>query len=568
MRSLRILLLAVIATLLATPTGEAAEQHGSYFENPRWGYKVRAPRNWKRRLVPLDEPWIADKFFPDYSMRARGISGFVEYKPNLWVIGFPHAREARRGVHEEKVDEHTTLFRFENPYKGYKDFVKRETWASTGGGGWYFSREEEAENAGFEVTIYEIKVEKLVNAPLRVVTWVYHCDDVDFAVQIRILEEQYEATKNVIDGVMKSFREIERTEPFPEMERPDVQLPGEVEEDTRTLAEINMERLLAATQRIERAVKTLPKGWDVMKSRHFVILTQIDKQHTRYVLNFAEEIRDYLDDNFEDLGESEPPPGLIRMFGSSADLSAYQQGTRSWWTDEVGEICMTWGQGSAGILYQFSELAEKLTDQYFHIKNPNLKNSMPGWIRQGIWGHIRWARPSKRKKLVLAPTPENVRALIPLIKQGNHMPLKELMTTSTSDYGDYGHLAQAENVTFWLLGRGNRGKVKGSMTVYLRSLEKIIREEDERFEKEQSKRWKEQAEAAANTDDREKSDEEREREEEERFRNRGEKFSEYSKELESKYEAIRARALEAAFGHLSDKDWESLDKKWRKFALR
>lgn len=571
MQHFRVLLLVVVGFLLhGVPVANAAEQHGSYQENPRWGYKVRAPRNWTRRAVPLDEGWIADKFFPNHTMRTRGITrDFVEYKPNLWVVGFPHARVARRGVHEEKVGEHTTLITFENPYKDYKDFVKRESWASTGRGGWFFSREEEIEHAGYKVTIHEVKVEKLVNAPLRIVTWVYHCEDVDFAVQIRILESHYAETKNVINGVMKSFREIPRTEPFPEVEKPKIRIPGKTEEDTRTLAEINAERLRAVTLRINRAIKHLPKGWRIQKSRHFVCLTQIDKQHTRYVLNFAEEIRKYLDKHFEGLGEADVPPGLLRMFASSADLAAYEQGTRSWWTGEVGEICMIWGQGSSGILHQFSELADRLTDQYFHIKNANLKNGMPGWIRHGIWGHIRWARPSKRKKLVLAPTPSNRRQVIPLVRQGNQLPLKKLMTMSTSDYGTFGHMAQAENVTYWLLGRGNKGKVKGSMALYLRSLEEIIREEDEKFEKRQQKHWQEQQEAGASAaKDEGKTDEELEREEEERFRNRGERHSEYSKTLEGKYEAIRQRALEAAFGHLTDKDWESLDKRWKKFALQ
>ena len=40
----------------------------------------------------------------------------------------------------------------------------------------------------------------------------------------------------------------------------------------------------------------------------------------------------------------------------------------------------------------------------------------------------------------------------------------------------------------------------------------------------------------------------------------------FNEGLKSKYEAIRKRAQEAAFGHLTDKDWESLDRKWKKFA--
>ena len=65
---------------------------------------------------------------------------------------------------------------------------------------------------------------------------------------------------------------------------------------------------------------------------------------------------------------------------------------------------MTYG-ADASILFEFSTLATRLADQYFHVKNENLRASMPGWIREGIWGHIAWARPSKRKRLVLAPPP-------------------------------------------------------------------------------------------------------------------------------------------------------------------
>ena len=44
------------------------------------------------------------------------------------------------------------------------------------------------------------------------------------------------------------------------------------------------------------------------------------------------------------------------------------------------------------------------------------------------------------------------------------------------------------------------------------------------------------------------------------------KRSEYSEHLKAKYQAIRERALAAAFGHLSDKDWKKLDKSWKRFA--
>ena len=166
-----LLLPLLLVTLPAARPAHAAEQLGPYHENPRWGYKVRAPRDWDRRAVALDEEWIADKFFPAGVLRARGtLRDQIEHRPDLWVIGFPHAKTGGREVTREKIGENAWRIRIRNPYRSYQDFVKREEWAAAGQGGWYVAREETIEHAGFEVEIVEIKVEKLVEAPLRVVS--------------------------------------------------------------------------------------------------------------------------------------------------------------------------------------------------------------------------------------------------------------------------------------------------------------------------------------------------------------------------------------------------------------
>ena len=133
----RTFLACCLLLALGAPGVQAAgEKHGSYTKNARWGYKVRAPKKWTSRAIHLDERWIAGKFFPDYALRVRNeLKEIVAIKPDLWVIAFPHEREKER-VKVERPDEHTTIITIKNPYKDYKDFVKREAWASTGGGGW------------------------------------------------------------------------------------------------------------------------------------------------------------------------------------------------------------------------------------------------------------------------------------------------------------------------------------------------------------------------------------------------------------------------------------------------
>ena len=565
----RLLIASILLGCLGLTTAEAREQHGKTMENHRWGYKVRAPKDWASRAIRLDERWIAGKYFPAYTLRTRNDQGeFVQHKPDLWVIGFPHAREAeRRKV--ERPDEHTTIITIKNPYKDYKDFVEREAWASTGQGGWYYSKEEAIERDGVKIDVYEIKVEKLVVAPLRIVTWVYHFEDVDFAVQLRILETGYAENKAVIEGVMKSFQQIPRTEAFPEDDDEDE--PTVDAAENLTLEEINARRVAKVEDRIQRELDNLPRDWRAKSGKHFVILGPKDSAYTMpmtWTLNFAREIRKYLEKHFKDIGPAKVPRGIIRIFKSSAEEAAYNQGTsRGWWADEVGEITLTWSRESS-LLSEFSMVARRLTDQYFHIKNENLRNGMPGWIREGIWGHIGWARPSKRKKMILQPVPSDIIAVRRMLAAESQLSVRHLMTIA-GEHVEMEHHAQARSVVYYLLSRGNKGKLKGAIARYLKALEDIIKEEDERFEASEVLRMRDEARrqaAEADAGGQRKTPEELEREEDERFRQRRQNRGNFNEGLKARFAAIRERAQAAAFGHLDDKSWESLDKRWQKFA--
>ncbi|MFV1958499.1 MAG: hypothetical protein ACC662_03695 [Planctomycetota bacterium] len=572
MRSIHATLLVVLAlTVTALPLrpAHAGLQAGPYAKNERWGFKIRAPQGWKRRAVHVKEQWIADRFYPDAPLRVRGsLEDQVAYRPDLLVVGFPHARTKRAGVHKEKIGENAWVITVENPYRDYLDFVKRESWAGGQGGGWFVSRNEEIEHAGLPVTVVEIKVEKLARAPLRIVTWVYHADDVDFAVQIRYPQDRYAADRAALENCLKSFREIPRTRPFPEAERKRPTF-GEPEKE-RSLAEIRADLMEKVAARVDEEIESLPKGWRIKRSRHYVVISQQDAQHTQYVVNFAEAIRKYLEDHLGDIGQGYVPIGLIRVFANPSEEGTYRQGTRSWWADEVDEIVMTFSRGT-DILGEFSGLGRRLTDQWLHGRNENLRNGLPAWLRYGLYAHIAWARPSKRKKMVMEPTPSAVRDLAVLFRNQAELPLKTLIQGDTKEaYGGYEHMTQAASVVHWLLTRGNRGKTKGALVTYMRSLVSIIVDEDAKFEKAQAERMKVEAEARAKeaVEDAGKSQEELEREEDEEFRQRREHRGEYGKRLAEKYKAIRTRAFEAAFGHLTDKDWAALDKRWKRFALR
>jgi len=107
MRTIQALLLVVLAvgvTALPLEVARAGLRVGPAAKNERWGFKIRPPEGWKRRAVRLKERWIADRFHPAAPLRVHGtLEDQVAYRPDLLVIGFPHARTKRAGVHREKV---------------------------------------------------------------------------------------------------------------------------------------------------------------------------------------------------------------------------------------------------------------------------------------------------------------------------------------------------------------------------------------------------------------------------------------------------------------------------------
>jgi hypothetical protein len=142
----------MVLALLAADA--AAQSAGGYHKDERWGYKVRVPDDFKTAALSANEEWIASKHIATRLLYAKDSEFYEADYPQMWVIGFPHQRQEERGAKIETDGEKTTI-EFKNPYKDYKDFIKRESWFV--GGGYYFSEEKEDNIGDVKVTKYEIK---------------------------------------------------------------------------------------------------------------------------------------------------------------------------------------------------------------------------------------------------------------------------------------------------------------------------------------------------------------------------------------------------------------------------
>ena len=546
---------------VAAPMAFAADQPGSTHKNESWGFKVRYPNKWTVVNMSTKEQWICAKFIGTRELYGAKGEGWGE-TPEMWVIGFPHARKDQRGAKREKVTEELTVITIENPYKDYKDFVKREKDLTTEGG-FFYSREENDTIDGLPVDLYEIKVEKMVENPRRILAYVFHCEDVDYAVQFKILEHHYDDWKGTIKTCLASLRPIERTKPMPGASTTGRKIVETESEKDMTPEQRKEKRMRDVESYLAAEKDNLPKDWTFTETKRFAVLSHADKKYTKLVLDHAENVYAYLEETFPDLGHEYVPRGIIRIFGSDDERRAFDQGTRSVWFDEVRQILVT-KDNSGGLLWEFSSLSGEVCRQWLYYRNRSLSDSMPYWIRWGLENHVEAMRPSKSKGLVFARTADDILGMRKLIEENKAKPIRDIFLLDEREES-----ADGSSVTFtfgsnqtgcvisWLLTKGDAKKLKGSLNRYLKAMVAAIEVEDAKWEEEEAKRRKEMdariAKGEGGEDEAKKAAEDA--------------WKEYRERLKAKEAAIRKAAFDAAFGTMDDKDWERADKAWRKYAV-
>jgi len=543
--------LALLA-LMPLAYGQGA---GRYYKNERWGYRLRAPRDWKAAALQSNEVWIASKHIgPQRLTSKRGDeAGFIESDhPEMWVMGFPHGLQ--RGA---KVvgDDKKTEVRIENPYRGYKHLLKENRHFL--GGGYHFTKEEETEIDGVKVTQYEILVDKMVASPYRVTTWVYHFEDADFAVQFRILDDYHDKHRAAFYNCLKSFRRIDREGPLPGTgARTGDSISVEEDDDEDLTPEERKKRRKARFEKmLEREVAALPDGWYVMKSDNFVCLANCSRNFARDVVRHAEAIRHYLDDTFGEVGSDYVPKGILRVFETSAEYSAYAQGTSWSWVPEVTttEERKTDGRKT----WAMEPVSAGVTSQWLSFKNEMLADNLPWWFRFGLRQHMRFARVRGRR-VRIKPDDWDREQIKRIIKSGKALPVRDLFEKGNKAQA---YTMQCGSVISFMLTRGNRGKLKDIIPRYMQNMIDAIEEAEKEYDRKRAEAKKAEAERrAASGGGGGESEVETGEEEDDAY------VDAWKKALKERAEAIRKNSFEATFGELSDRDWERLDRAWRRHA--
>ncbi len=574
--------------------GPAAPQVKGVFENQRFGYKYRPPRGWRNIAVQADQVWLTSRFQSERSYFVRTEDGYLyEHTPKMLCIAFvrPDTEGEKAADESEEAGAMTLASIISNPYTDYEGYLRKTLSARA----WYISDREEGEHKGIPVTKYEVKVEASRSAGARqIIAWIFHAPEMDFALQVEVLESKYRTLKSNLQRSLTSFELIERSS----------ELLMEIgsEASARKLARKALtegtpeERLRAreVSQRQvhDRAIANLPRGWDHAYHGAVLVLDHKQGKWAKRLGQHAELLLDWMEETFPYFGEGEYARApVIRVCEDEAEYDALRAGvgTRKK-ADSVFDFprteVITYNSRDGWTGYRVEGLNRTLLWHWLTERDEDLYNALPEWISVGMYGIVGASRGNGRRLELLVDYYDSEDARL-AASQGRATPPREIMhftreslayDSSDSDRaratGSRSYRvrrSEALQLVRWLISKdATRCKqAKGLLERYITTLGEIVEE----IKQEELEALAAAEEAEGEEPEPEEKTEE-ETEEDSGEDSTGEDSSEEADEEERKTPADLWRAREAemmektfdrVFRDWTQKDWDKLHKAYSKY---
>jgi len=547
-----------VHSTLATLPGD-----GGYHVDKRFGYKFKAPKKWSDIAIKTDEAWLTAKYLSNkkYFHTDELTKYTSDQTPELLCIAFIDeiVKKKSREVDEKTEDGvSTTTITFNNPYKNYEDFLDR----TYSGGGFFIDEKKESKLGDIKVTKYVIKVEKLSrNGPKRIVTWVYHAPDIDFAVQVEVLADAYPKLKKVLDRTFASFKLIERTEGrLPTSGKTNDGFTITIRDmETGTPKERRSKRVESQEQLHRRAIERLPKEWEDMKTKGLLILSHTDKKYAQRVGVHCALLLQWFDKTFPYVGKGEYVRApIIRVCKDNEENGAFSRGVNSgggWWFGTGGEIVTNKGTSGFGG-YEMDRVNRQLFSYWFQERDRDLSSALPEWLGNGLYQYVEGARAKGSKVNFSVDRYSETEARL-AVSRGTATSPRDLIRMTREEFQtSAGGTASGEAywsrrtesamlVRFLVSKESRRCKqAKGLLEKYLTSLNAIMNEE----KADENKEFKSEADAEPETEE----------EEEARAKERASRWRKKEKELmESVFERV--------FAGWDDSDWKSFESAYFKY---
>ena len=545
------LVLAAVCTLPALGASFTTQEKKGWHVDEQYGYQIKYPKDWTSIPMQMEESWMIAKFLSDKSQfyTEPGGGRTWEFKPEMHVIAFIDQELKTKVIKEDNK------WRIHNPYKDYKDYLKR----TYTGGGYYFDEEEEGDYGDIKVTKYSIRVEKLSRqGPKRITTWIFHAPQIDFAVQCEVLEDEFRKSRRDILRTLNSFKLIPRTEgglPSSTTGPGDIIVETDDSERKLTPEERRNKRVEDNKRAHARAKEAVTSEWDVFETDRFLVLCHTDKKYAKKVVDQAEAIMDWLDETFEYVGPGEyVRKPILRICETEEEERSYHNGR--WWLSYAGtgspEIVIHKDMMGGVVSYNQREVNRMILDLWFHDRDYDLYAAMPRWLEHGLDEVVALAR-AKGSKMEFRDDGWERDDLREAEREGRLAAPKDLLMMDASEFYQFGggsssyeavmtRLDEVAALVRFLVddsARKNK-KTKAALENYLKQLKAVVTETNKK-EKRSTDTF------APKTE-----------EEEDRL----------YKELQAKWKKAEKNLLEEVFartfGHWTEDDWADFEKDYRK----
>jgi hypothetical protein len=481
-RLVRAAALAALASSVLAGAPRAARADG--YKDDRLGFSVTPPAKWKQLPISTDDRWHAAAWQcpHEYEDLDQATRSRTRQQPRLDVVVIP----AAPAPDPQKPDAKPAAPRDPPPWRDVRDYMDK-TVQKAGWGGYHFSREEETRFGTAKVMVYEITVDTFApNAPAsprRVCGWAFYADDAVYGVVGDCLVKYEDKVKPDLEAAARSFRLIARTGTLPGL-GPDASAPPPSPEGAAKDAPkervtddvLRKRRSDAFDDLLERIKASLPEGWKVRDSENFTAVSHCDDKVTREVLDHAEALRAWLDENFGFVGGGYAGKVVIRICADEAERDSATKSAG--WAFRRCEV-VTGLERNGWTDAKRAALADGILQIWFRDRNLLLSWGMPQWFASGLSSCVGSAvSDGRRIKDFKATTRENVDMGF-LRRAGKLVEPRTFFTLDSESISKEPQVDRQEEAFVRCLLAGGahaNAKYKGVLSDYLKNLVVLVDE--------------------------------------------------------------------------------------------
>ncbi len=512
---------ALTLSLLVSATSSGAHAQFTH-KDPKFGFTIRVPRDFKSVPINMDEKWIVAKFQYKRVLEPKNSEWWFEHTPEIRVIVFPKvdvkevaAARARKkkeiaGKNKNgKVRVVNVLEHLQNPFRNYKEYL-RENYKD---GGWFVEKQQKMKIGGMPAVKKIIRVEDKMRSGVKysLLAWEIDYGDATYVVQLNVLRDYDHKFRGAMKKAVTGFKKIPRTQGL----RSAITGNGPSKEDKADADAWAKDRKLTPEERrkareadlahaITRAKEAMTKGWKTFDAPPFTVFYSTSPRFAKRVAKQAGLLWDWMHKNFGYIGDGFSVGGILRCCRSSSEARSYQDtSTRSGSTYTRREVVVAddkdWGWNDSGS----GRLNAKIAVSYLDDKNRRLWYGLPPWLDDGLQLYIRSLR-IKNGRLIARPDEWDMDAIRNKLRAKKFKPAKSLLTATYADYNSSGMSDGSDRIqslamVFFLMEKGRKhAKYKKVIPDYLKALDRRLREVDKAQDEakktvhsaEESKKWR------------------------------------------------------------------------------